>query len=269
MRSLSVIITTFNEEHNIAGVLDSVRWADDILVVDSFSTDRTLEIARQYNVRIEQRKYQGPAEQKNWAIPQAANEWVLLLDADERVTPELKKEIQQTLGRKEIPFDVYWIGRQNFFMGKKVRFSGWQGDAVVRLFRRDLSRYDDKQVHEEIITEGLRVGRLKQKMEHYTFKDTGHFLDKMRRYARWSARDHLERTPRVTFFHLHLKPLLRFLKHYLWQGGFLDGQVGFIISRIMAWGVFLRYLYIKEERLQREQSKNTDHDHHQRSKGLS
>lgn len=247
MRSLSVIITTYNEEHNIEGVLQSVRWADDILIVDSFSTDRTLELARKFQVRILQRAYQGPADQKNWAIPQARNEWVLLLDADERVTPTLQKEILQILGRPEIPFDAFWIGRQNFFMGKKVRFSGWQGDAVIRLFRRDLCRYNDQQVHEEIITQGIRIGRLKNKMEHYTFKDTGHFLDKMRRYARWSAQDHSDKTRRVTFFHLYFKPLLRFLKHYIWQGGFLDGQVGFIISRIMAWGVFLRYLYMKEE----------------------
>lgn len=247
MRSLSVIITTFNEEHNIEGVLESVRWADDILIVDSFSTDRTLELARKFQVRILQRKYQGPADQKNWAIPQARSEWILLLDADERVTPALKKEVQQILGQPEISFDAFWIGRQNFFMGKKIRFSGWQGDAVIRLFRRDLCRYNDQQVHEEIITQGIRVGRLKNKMEHYTFKDTGHFLDKMRRYARWSAQDHSDRTRRVTFFHLYFKPLLRFLKHYIWQGGFLDGQVGFIISRIMAWGVFLRYLYMKEQ----------------------
>jgi glycosyltransferase involved in cell wall biosynthesis len=247
MRSLSVIITTFNEEHNIEGVLESIRWADDILIVDSFSTDRTLDLARKFQVRILQRAYQGPADQKNWAIPQARNEWILLLDADERVTTALKKEVQQILGQPEVLFDAFWIGRQNFFMGRKVRFSGWQGDAVIRLFRRDLCRYNDQQVHEEIIAQGIRVGRLKNKMEHYTFKDTGHFLDKMRRYARWSAQDHFDRTRRVTFFHLYFKPLLRFLKHYVWQGGFLDGQVGFIISRIMAWGVFLRYLYLKEE----------------------
>jgi len=246
MQSLSVIITTFNEEHNIEGVLESVQWADEILIVDSFSTDRTLELARKYPVRILQRAYEGPADQKNWIIPQANHEWILLLDADERVTPALKKEVLNIIGQASIDFDAFWIGRQNFFMGEKVRYSGWQGDAVIRLFRRDVCRYNDQQVHEEIITDGIRISRLKSKMEHYTFRDTSHFLDKMRRYALWSAQDHLKKTPRVTFFHLYLKPFFRFLKHYLWQGGFLDGKVGFIISRIMAWGVFLRYLYIKE-----------------------
>ncbi len=254
MQSLSVVVTTFNEEHNIAAALESVSWADEIIVVDSFSTDRTLEIARRYRPKVLQRTYQGPADQKNWAIPQAGNEWVLLLDADERVTPMLRQEIQGVVGQENIPFDAFWIGRQNFFMGKKVRFSGWQGEAVVRLFRRDLCRYNDKQVHEEIITDDLRVSRLKNKMEHHTFKDTGHFLDKMRRYARWSAQDYLDKTPRVSLFHLYLKPLLRFLKHYVWRGGFLDGQVGFIISKIMAWGVFMRYVYIKEAKATKEKT---------------
>ena len=249
MQKLSVIITTFNEAHNIEAVLETVKWADEIIVVDSYSTDDTLELAAAYTSKLLKRKYKGPADQKNWAIPQASHEWILLLDADERITPNLQKEIQSWLNR-DIPFDAFLIGRQNFFMGKKVKYSGWQGDAVVRFFHRDRCRYNDKQVHEEIDTNQISVGRLKHKMEHYTFKDSGHFLEKMERYARWSAKDHFDKTPSVTWFHLFLKPFSRFLKHFFWQRGFLDGKVGFIISVIMAWGVFLRYLYIKEMRLE-------------------
>ncbi|MCB9263578.1 MAG: glycosyltransferase family 2 protein [Lewinellaceae bacterium] len=248
MHSLSVIITTFNEEHNIQGVLESVDWADEAIVVDSFSTDRTVEIARRYTRRVMQREYTGPASQKNWAIPQASHEWILLLDADERVTKKLKLEIQKYLNQENIPFDAFWIGRRNFFMGKEVRYSGWQGDAVVRFFRRDLCRYNDKQVHEEVITEGLRVGRLNQKLLHYTYRDMEHFLAKMRRYARWSAQDYDEKTGRVTGFHLLFKPLFRFLKHYFFQLGFLDGKVGLVVSSVMAWGVFLRYANLMERR---------------------
>ena len=247
MKKLSVIIPTFNESDNIRGVLESVNWADEIMVVDSFSTDDTLEIAKAYTDFTVQRKYTGPADQKNWAIPQVSHEWILLLDADERVTPALKEEIQGWLQKDEIPFDAFWIGRQNHFMGKKIRYSGWQGDAVVRFFRRDVCRYNNKQVHEEIITEGIRVSRLKAKMEHYTFKSTDHFLAKMQRYADWSAQDHLAKTPKVTYFHLFFKPFFRFLKHFVFQKGFLDGKVGLIISVIMAWGVFLRYVKIKEK----------------------
>lgn len=245
MSPLTVIITTFNEAYNIRGALESVRWADEILVIDSFSTDETVELAKAFTDNVLQRKYTGPADQKNWAIPQATHEWILLLDADERVTEDLKLEIQTWLAQPEITYDAFWIGRQNFFMGKKINFSGWQGDAVVRFFRRSC-RYDDKQVHEEIDTKGLRIGRLKVKLEHYTFRDSKHFLAKMERYGEWAAQDYAKKTSKVTYFHLFWKPLFRFFKHFIFQQGFRDGKVGFIISIIMAWGVFLRYLKILE-----------------------
>ncbi len=248
MQAITVIITTFNEADNIAGVLASADWADEIIVVDSFSTDNTVELARQHpKVRLLQRAYSGPADQKNWAIPQAKHPWVLLLDADERVTPELRQEIEQWLNQEDPPFDAFWIGRNNHFMGRRVRYSGWQGDAVVRFFRRDVCRYDDKQVHEEIVTEGLRIARLNHKMEHYTFKNAAHFLDKINRYAVWSAQDHAAKTPRVTLFHLFIKPLFRFFKHFVLQRGFLDGRTGFVVCAILAWSVFLRYLYLLEK----------------------
>ncbi len=248
-RKLSVIITTFNEEANIARCLESVQGiADDILIVDSFSTDETIKIAQSYPVRIEQRAYQGPADQKNWAIPQAQNEWILLLDADEVATPELCTEISTMLSGESPPGnDVYWIGRDNFFLGQQVRFSGWQGDQVVRFFHRDRGRYDDVQVHEEIVTEGLKVGRLHGRLQHFTFRSLEHYLDKTRRYARWSAQDHAAKTPKVRYYHLLAKPVFRFIKHFVLQQGFRDGKVGFIISVIMAWGVFLRYSYLKEQ----------------------
>lgn len=246
MHQLSVIITTYNEEPNIQAALESVSWADEIIVVDSFSTDRTVEIARQHTRRVMQRQYNGPADQKNWAIPQARHEWVLLLDADERAPEKLKLEIQKYLNKENIPFDAFWVARRNFFMGKEVHHSGWQGDTVVRLIRRDLCRYNDRQVHEEIITEGLRVGWLENKLLHYTYRDMEHFLAKMRRYARWSAQDHEKKTKRVTAFHLMAKPLFRFFKHYFLQLGFLDGKVGLVVSVVMAWGVFLRYVNLME-----------------------
>lgn len=249
-RKLSIIITTFNEAENITRCLDSiVDLADDILIVDSFSTDQTLTLAGTYPVRIEQRAYQGPADQKNWAIPQAKNEWILLLDADETATPNLRTEIQYLLNSTNGPeADAYWIGRDNFFLGQQIRFSGWQGDQVVRFFHRDHARYDNVQVHEEIITNGLKIARLSGRMNHYTFRNLDHYLDKTRRYARWSAQDHAAKTSNVRYYHLLIKPLFRFWKHFIIQQGFRDGKVGFIISVIMAWGVFLRYTYLLEKR---------------------
>jgi glycosyltransferase involved in cell wall biosynthesis len=249
-RFLSVIITTYNEAENIARCLDSImELASEVLVVDSYSTDKTLEIALGYPVRILQRKYLGPADQKNWAIPQAKHQWVLLLDADEVATPRLCEEIKAMLLADQDPAaDAYWIGRDNYFLGQQVRYSGWQGDRVVRFFHRDRARYNELQVHEEINTEGIIVSQLKGRIDHYTFRSLEHYLDKTRRYARWSAQDHSQRTQRVGYYHLLLKPAFRFFKHYILQQGFRDGKVGLLVSAIMAWGVFLRYAYLLEQK---------------------
>ena len=244
---ISVIVTTFNEAHNIADLMQSIDWVDEIIVVDSFSTDDTVALASQYTDQVFERAYIGPADQKNWAIPKAKNEWVLILDADERVTPELQKEMMEIV-HENAGVDAYWINRQNFFLGKKVKYSGWQNDSVIRLIRRDKCRYDDKRVHEEIDSTGMEVGRLSNKLLHFTFKDAAHFVAKMDRYAKWSAEDHSQKVKSVNGFHLFFKPLFRFFKHYLLKGGILDGRIGFIISVLMAWGVFLRYLYLLESK---------------------
>ncbi len=250
MRPLSIIYTTFNEidiiERSLAGV---AGWSDDLVVVDSFSTDGTAELleARE-GVILQQRKYVGPSDQKNWAIARAKHEWILVLDADEIVPPALRREIDELLAAPEIPQDAYWIGRDNHFMGRRMYHTGLAGDKVIRFFHRDRCRYDTKQVHEEIDTEGIRVGWLKGRLEHYTFKDLDHFLDKTRRYAKWSALDYAPKTPSVGFYHLLIKPSYRFFKHYILQGGFRDGREGLIMSGVLAWGVFLRYSYMLASR---------------------
>ncbi len=247
MQKLSVIIPTFNEAANIRAALESVRWADELIVVDSFSKDDTVALARPLADRLLQRSYSGPADQKNWAIPQASYSWVLLLDADERVPDALQTEIQALLADSDrIEEDAFWIGRQNHFMGQRIRYSGWQNDGVIRLIRRDRCRYNSKQVHEEIETQGLRIGKLQHSLEHYTYQTLIHYLDKTRRYSIWSAQDYLAATPRVGWYHLLAKPFFRFIKHFVIGRGFLDGKAGFIISAVMAWGVFVRYVKIRE-----------------------
>jgi glycosyltransferase involved in cell wall biosynthesis len=248
-RPLSILYTSYNEIDTIGRSLETVMdWSDDLTVVDSFSTDGTYELLQEMaGVQVVQRHYTGPAEQKNWAVARARHPWVLLLDADEWVTADLRREIEELLDRPE-EADAYWIYRDNYFMGRHIRHSGWGNDRVVRFFHRDRARYNDKQVHEEIVTKGLRTGELRGRLEHHTFKSLDHFLDKTRRYARWSARDHAEGTGRVGPFHLLVKPTYRFLKHYILQGGFRDGREGLIISYVAAYGIFLRYAYLLAER---------------------
>lgn len=232
---------TYNEAENLPLALASAEGAEELLVVDSFSTDNTIELARLAGAKIIQKQYISPSDQKNWALAQAGCPWVLFLDADERLTPALRAALEALFRTGDPPADAYRIRRQNYFLGKRVRFSGWQNDAPVRLVRRDRCRFRDTQVHETVETEGLRVETLRPPMLHFTCTDLAVFIEKQRRYARWSALDHRERTPRVTFFHLWAKPAFRFFKHFVLKGGFLDGKTGLQISWLMALGVRWRY----------------------------
>jgi glycosyltransferase involved in cell wall biosynthesis len=239
-QKISAIIPCFNEEQNIERAIRSVLWADEILIVDSFSTDATLDIARNYKCRILQHEYINSATQKNWAIPQASHEWIFLLDADEECPEKLRDEMRKLLeeGTSHSAFKIY---RQNFFMGKKIRFCGWQNDSVIRLFRRDNCRYQDLNVHAEIVSEGT-TGTLSHKMYHYTYNGYYNYARKYEKYTTWSAKDRLKKTNKVTFFHLMVKPSFRFFKQYFLKLGILDGKVGFIVCAMAAYSVFLRYL---------------------------
>ena len=246
MKKLTAIIPTGNEQHNIVNAIQSVSFANEIMVVDSFSTDETVKLATPLVHTLLQREYENSASQKNWAIPQAKNEWILLLDADERVTPELKKEVISIIN-SNTEYSGFWIKRQNYFMGKKVCFSGWQGDKVIRLFKRDECKYEDKHVHAEIISSG-KISILKNKLTHNTFISKQAYLNKIERYAKWQAKDYDKKIKTITPYHTIIKPAVRFFKHYFLQLGILDGYVGFIISAYQAKAVALRYKYIKEMR---------------------
>lgn len=241
MEKLTAIIPSQNEEHNIETVLRSVKFADEIMVVDAFSTDKTVEIAKQYTNFIVQREYGYSASQKNWAIPQAANEWILLVDADERVTDELREEILQILQNPPQDAVAYWIYRDNHFMGEKVRFSGWQGDKVIRLFRKSKCKYEDRMVHAEIIADG-KVGFLRNRFYHNTYTTFDNHIAKLNRYATWQANDYDKKTGTLTAYHFVLKPFWRFFKHYVIKLGFLDGLVGFVVSYLAAYATFNRYV---------------------------
>jgi glycosyltransferase involved in cell wall biosynthesis len=242
MNKVTVIILTYNEEMHIAGAIESVLWADEILVVDSYSTDHTTRIAAGYPaVKILQHHFENHGKQRNWAIPQAWHEWILVLDADERVPLPLQEEIQKTLDQADIPYAAFSIGRINFFMGKQIHYSGWQNDRVIRLFRREECRYNNLQVHEKIETKG-KLGSLEHKLIHYTFRSLRHYLQKFDQYSTSAAYDRAPKTRHVGLYHLLFKPFFRFFKQYFIKLGILDGKPGFIISALASYSVFLRYL---------------------------
>jgi len=230
--NLTAIVTTFNEATHIAACLAGLRFADEMLVVDSFSTDGTPEIARECGARVLQHEYLSPADQKNWVIPQAANEWVLIVDADERVTEKLGEEIGRTIASPQA-CDGYEMKRRSFFLGHEIRYSGWQHDWVLRLFRKDSGRYLERRIHDRIAVAGT-VGRLKGRLIHYSYRSLDDYWRKLRWYAEWSGAKARRRGAHISSLHLMLHPPLRFLKAYLMQGGFLDGMPGLVVSLLTA-----------------------------------
>ena len=243
---LSVLIPAGDEEANIGACLESVSFADEVLVVDSYSTDRTVEIARATGARILEHEYVNSAAQKNWALPQTAHRWVLIVDADERVTPELRDEIHTLLAR-EPPVAGYYIHRQNHFLGRPIRFCGWQRDKVLRLFDRDRVRYEEREVHAKVIAPGP-VPTLRGMLTHFTFRSFSQYWKKMERYSDWGASELHRQGRRVTAVHVLLRPVFRFFKAYVLQQGFRDGMHGLVLCMLAAFTVFLKYAKLWEMR---------------------
>lgn len=244
MEKITAIIPCYNEEMNIADAIKSCEFADEIICVDSFSTDQTVEIIKSFpRVKLLQHEYVNSAAQKNWTIPKAQHDWIFLLDADERTTPQLVNEIKDTVKSADESV-AFWIKRENHFMDQQLKHI-WKGDAVIRLFRKSQCRYQDKHVHAEIETKG-KIGQLKHKLIHDTYKGKGlqSHLKKADRYTTWAALDRVQKIPRITNYHLLVKPFFGFLKRYILQKGFLDGKAGLVISCFGAWNVFIRNVKI-------------------------
>lgn len=241
MTQISVIIPTLNEESNIRRALDSVFFADEIIVIDSFSTDATVAIVKEYDVRLLQRNFDDFSSQKNYAIKQASHDWILVIDADEEVTKELRESIQKAI-TTPLNFSGFKIHRKNFIKNKKLNYGGFT-DKIIRLFKKEHGYYEGI-VHEKVmITE--KVGVLNGDLHHYTYKDYFQFKNKVEYYAELRAKELYDKGETVNLFHRYLKPVIRFCIHYFIKLGFLDGKNGFIFSYLMAYGVYKRFDKLK------------------------
>ena len=242
-QKLTVLIPCKNESRHICACIESARAvADEILVADSLSTDNTLELVRQLsNCRIIQREFVDYANFKNWAIPQASHPWVLVLDADERVTGPLATEIRQVLARDETALDAYRMRRDNFFLGHRIRHCGWNRSQIVRLFRRDRCRYGAPRVHEQLDVSPRRVGTLRGKLLHYTCSSLGQWIEKQVRYATLWAEDHHAIGRRTSWLGILARPPVRFFQLYVLRAGFLDGTAGLMVCSINAFYTFVKY----------------------------
>ncbi len=241
---LSVVIITHNEEDNIRDCLESVKWADEIIVVDSGSEDRTPEICKRYNIRFFNESWKGFSHQKNSALAKATKNWILSLDADERITPELQKEIRQVLS-SAIPKDGYYIARKNFFLGCWIKRCGWYPDYNLRLFQRRKGSFRIREVHESIDLNGT-AGRLKHPMEHYTYKSIGDFMERLDRYSTLAARELLKENKTYGMHHIILRPIYTFFNMYVIRSGFLEGYYGFILSVFYSFYTFSKYVKLRD-----------------------
>lgn len=244
---LTVLIPCKNERMNIRPCIEAARLvADEILIADSGSTDETMDIVREMgDCRLIEREFVNYSDFKNWAIPQASHNWVLIVDADERVTPELAAEIRQILAAPPRHLDGYWVRRRNMFMGHEIKHCGWDTDKVFRLFRRDACRYRDCRVHEEIDVDPDRAGRLEQRLLHYTYWTYDQYFAKYVNYTRWGAEDMWDRGKRTSFAKLLCRPFLRFFLLYIVRLGFLDGLAGLQICLLQSFFVS----FVKQARL--------------------
>jgi glycosyltransferase involved in cell wall biosynthesis len=245
MSKLSAYVIAYNEALNIRASLESIAWADEIIVVDCFSTDATVPISREFTDKVYQHQFSGFGRLRNEAVAHASYDWILSLDADERVTPELRDEILHML-KQEPEADAYFIARRNHFLGHWNRHCGWYTDyRPPMLFHRKRMRYKDDLVHEGVELDG-RVGYLKGHVLHYPYRTLDQFLEKNSRYAMLMAERMVQQGRRFHAHQLITHPVFTFLKMYVLRQGFRDGMPGLILSLLYAYYTFVKYAKLWE-----------------------
>ncbi len=235
---LSAVVVTLNEEERLRACLESVAWADEIVVVDAESHDKTVQIAREFTDRVLVRPWPGFAAQKNFGLEQAMGDWLLSLDADEEVSPELRDEVRALL-RAPHAADGYAVPRRNLFLGQWIRHGGLYPDWQVRLFRRGRGCFVARDVHESVEVEG-GLGRLGGHLVHRSYRDLSDFFERAHRYSTLAARDLVRQGRAARARELVLRPLGRFLSMYVAHRGFLDGRKGLLLAALYAYYVFMR-----------------------------
>jgi glycosyltransferase involved in cell wall biosynthesis len=244
MESISSIVICYNEERNIERCLKSVLpFSDEIVVVDSGSTDRTVDIARRYATSVISHEWMGYGRQKQYAMERSSRPWVFSIDADEEVSPGLCEEIQSL----DFSADGYEMPRKAWYLSRWVEHSGWYPGYILRLFRRGAGEITDEVVHECVSVSG-RVSRLKNDLYHYSYRDVAHHIQKMNEFTTLSARQMFEERRRAGVHNVALYPALEFFKVYVVKRGFMDGLAGLTISALHAYYVFLKYAKLYEMR---------------------
>jgi len=243
MNKLSVTIIAFNEEENLPRCLESVKFADEIVVVDNSSTDRTVKIARENGAIVETGRQSGFGQAKRQAVAAASADWILSIDADEVVTDDLANEIKTVLAG-DPQHDGFYVPRLTNFLGRWIYHCGWYPDPVIRLFKKCRGNFNSAPVHEQVEVQGS-VGRLSHHLLHYSYPNLEVYFKKFNRYTTLAAREEAEQGRRSGWYDLTVRPLACFLKHYLLRRGFLDGLEGLMISVFSSCYVFTKYAKVR------------------------
>jgi glycosyltransferase involved in cell wall biosynthesis len=238
---ISAIIITKNEGKNIERCLKSISWVDEIIVVDSQSTDKTAEIARKFTPQVFIHPWPGYSQQKNFALEKAKGEWVLSVDSDEVIEEKLKAEILAVLSSSPA-YGGFYIPRKNFIGKRWIRFGGWYPDYTLRLFKREAGRFGKRMVHEEIIVTGNK-GYLTIPILHYTYQSLQDYFQRQLQYARLAGEEMLAQGKKATIFDLIFRPAYSFFKSYLFRLGVLEGHLGLFLSILSSFYVFMKYAY--------------------------
>ncbi|HEA20666.1 hypothetical protein LCGC14_2027840 [marine sediment metagenome] len=239
---ITALLITYNEIFHIDAVLDNISFADEIIVIDSFSSDGTAEkIRERTDVILIQRPFKNFTDQKSFALEQASNDWVLFLDADERLTESLREEILATIALEKAPANAYFFLRTFMFKNEVLRFSGWQSDKNYRLFRKSKVYFSEERiVHETLVING-KSGTMKNKLIHFSYKNYEDYKAKMVKYGQMKAYEELDKDYSPNLYHYWFRPFYKFINHYIFRLGILDGKKGIIICYLNALGVHSRY----------------------------
>ncbi|MGA7161513.1 MAG: glycosyltransferase family 2 protein [Bacteroidota bacterium] len=254
MQKISAVIVTFNEEKNIERCLLSLQWVDELIVVDAFSDDRTVEICRRLNAKVVQKKWEGYALQKQFALSMASHTWVLLMDADEEAPPELHREIKTVIST-DSEISGYEIARKSFFLGQWMKYGGWYPGYQLRLFLKSKAFIPQRPVHEGVEVQGT-VGRLRNPLNHYTYYSLAQYLGKLNDYTSLDVMNRLKekQQSRVRWYNFIINPISVFVRMFFVLTGFRDGFRGLLLAVYSSFYKFLLFAKVWEYQMAAQRS---------------
>ena len=244
MSTIAALVLTYNEEDYIKECLESIKWVDEIVIIDSYSSDETIKIARNYTDKVYKKEFFSFSEQRNYGINKIKSDWILSIDADERVSDELKNEIQREIN-KNINKVGYKIPFHNHFLGKWIKYCGWYPDYHLRLFKRGKGDFGNNKVHEEVNITG-EIGKLTGYINHFSYDNLSEFISKTDYYTNLAAEEMYEKNKKFKLIDLIIRPFWRFFKMYFLKKGYKDGSYGFILSSLYFIYGFIKYAKLWE-----------------------